>query len=691
MAFALACSLYAARATSAQSTSSPQSVEPVSSESAPTEPIDPDAPTPAESSVDDDYGFGAETEVEVPAARHSADPTAAGTSIDVDPTSDLASVLSSAPGARPLVTGPAGSFLGLSLRGAELGHTTVVFDDLPLAGPDTGAFDFSLIPVGALDRIEIFRGGAPAWFGEGSIGGVVRLLPLEPTTRRLSTVASIGAGSFGLWSARGVLSAGSATLSSTASIGVRSSRGDHPYLDDGGTRLRTDDDVERRRTNAETFDADVFGTLTARLRRGRLRLLYLGVSRHQGEPGPAASPARHASRRRHRGFVGATWERTRSWGRLQVAIGGGYDRNRFFDPLAEIGTGRFDTDDRTTGLFARVAGERTLTSWFDLTGVLNTRFDSNRPRDAWSEAPQNQARRVTTTAAVEGRAHRRIRHGHVELRPSIRLLHTHVRATEVVLGIPLDDARSAWVPTWRVGALVAPRPWLALVGSYARGARLPTFLELFGDRGLLLSNPSLSPERAESIDLGVQLRGRRGPVSGAFEARGFELSLRDLIRYRRTAQFTAVAENIERGTVRGLEIGWNLEIGSHVRWNVAWTELRTETEVDRDLPLRPRRIAQLCAESRLADWLGERGVVEDVALEATVSHVGDAFADPANLVSLRARSWLDLGLRVSLRRPSLAFALSVRDVLDRRGTDLLGYPLPGRRVEAVLQGRLERE
>jgi outer membrane cobalamin receptor len=194
----------------------------------------------------------------------------------------------------------------------------------------------------------------------------------------------------------------------------------------------------------------------------------------------------------------------------------------------------------------------------------------------------------------------------------------------------------------------------------------------------------LSPERSQSVDFGLQLRGRRGVAAGSFEARAFVLTLRELIRYRRTAQYTAVAENVERGRSHGVEIGGDLELGRHLRWSGAWTELRTSTEGGRELPLRPRRLAQVRGEVRL----GSHGRVEDLALDATLSMIGDAFADPANLVRLRSRAWVDVGVRFGLRRPALTVVIALRDMLDRRGTDLLGYPVPGRRVELLLEGSL---
>jgi outer membrane receptor protein involved in Fe transport len=62
-----------------------------------------------------------------------------------------------------------------------------------------------------------------------------------------------------------------------------------------------------------------------------------------------------------------------------------------------------------------------------------------------------------------------------------------------------------------------------------------------------------------------------------------------------------------------------------------------------------------------------------------VAYVGKSFSDPANLVVLPSRTMLALGAGVDLFERRLGLSFRVDDLLDVRGQDLLGYPLPGRR------------
>ncbi len=65
-------------------------------------------------------------------------------------------------------------------------------------------------------------------------------------------------------------------------------------------------------------------------------------------------------------------------------------------------------------------------------------------------------------------------------------------------------------------------------------------------------------------------------------------------------------------------------------------------------------------------------------LYADVRHQGRLYADGANLIAIPARAWLGVGARVAYR--GLELALSLRDLRNRAGSDVLGYALPGRRV-----------
>lgn len=77
-----------------------------------------------------------------------------------------------------------GSIATTSIRGGSAAHTSVLWNGLPIQSPMLGQLDFSLFPMGFIDRIQLNYGGNSAAWGSGAIGGVVRLqndLPADST------------------------------------------------------------------------------------------------------------------------------------------------------------------------------------------------------------------------------------------------------------------------------------------------------------------------------------------------------------------------------------------------------------------------------------------------------------------------------------------------------------------------------
>jgi outer membrane receptor protein involved in Fe transport len=89
----------------------------------------------------------------------------------------LDQALVSAPSARVTVTGGAGSFATVRLRGVpSSSQVQVLVDDQPLGGVATQFVDLSQIAVDDVERIEIVRGGASVLYGANTIGGVVNVI-----------------------------------------------------------------------------------------------------------------------------------------------------------------------------------------------------------------------------------------------------------------------------------------------------------------------------------------------------------------------------------------------------------------------------------------------------------------------------------------------------------------------------------
>ena len=602
------------------------------------------------------------------------------------PNESLGDVLSEASGVRVRRSGGEGAFEGLSIRGSEPNHTVVLLGDLPILGTDRGAIDLSLLPLQAFGRVEIFRGSAPAWLDQGQIGGVVRLVPREAEGDEVR--AQAGAGSFGgLWSmVDGSLRGASTGL--LVAAGARTRANDYGFIDDGATVANPNDDQPARRQNADVQQAHGFTQLDWQEGGHRLDLIALGVHRARGEPGPGHRQTEQASRTQTQvfGTLGYRYEAPDSAFKLQAAVTGGWDRDAFDDSLGELGQSEEETDDRFMALGGRLAASVGLADWLEGTVATAARYDRYEPENAFAVPGDQPSDRATLRATVEARVHSTWGPVAFEVRPSASFMYSDARL--VRRNLDELEARRATesLPAFRVGLFVSPQGWLSLQGSVGIGNRLPTVLELFGNRGNLLANPTLRPERALNWDAGAIAAGRRA-VAGRrielrLEARAFGSQTTDLIRYRTNGQYNAIAENIESGSILGFEGAVRIALPSRLSLDGQAAWLQAEDNLGRGLPLRPRWTGRFDAEGSTGPIA--IGWLDDIRAGVAFTYIGRSWTDPANLVELPDRGTWSVRIVTEHWRKRVQMSFSLRDVFDVGGIDLLGFPLPGRRFDVAL-------
>jgi vitamin B12 transporter len=69
----------------------------------------------------------------------------------------------------------AGMMATLSMRGTSAGHNAVFWNGLPINSPSLGQADFSILPAGSFDQVDIHFGGSAALYGTDAIGGAIHL------------------------------------------------------------------------------------------------------------------------------------------------------------------------------------------------------------------------------------------------------------------------------------------------------------------------------------------------------------------------------------------------------------------------------------------------------------------------------------------------------------------------------------
>jgi iron complex outermembrane receptor protein len=209
--------------------------------------------------------------------------------------------------------------------------------------------------------------------------------------------------------------------------------------------------------------------------------------------------------------------------------------------------------------------------------------------------------------------------------------------------------------------------------------RLPSLFELFGDRGSVIGNRGLKPERLDSWDAG--LSWSHGPASG--EASFYRTDARDLIVFIQNSQNTSVAQNVSAARLEGVEVtGTGRHRGLALVTNWTWQNARDHSGIPywegRELPARPRHEV-------FARLEGKRG---HARVFYEFQYTAANFLDRANLAPVGVRRLHGAGASWAWARDRFRVTAEGKNLGDDRIQDAVGYPLPGRVLAASLDVRL---
>jgi vitamin B12 transporter len=93
----------------------------------------------------------------------------------------------------------AGMLASPSFRGTSAGHTAIFWNGLPINSPSLGQSDLSILPVEAIDQVQLQFGSSGALFGNEAIGGSVHLGSTTEFGKGVQAGISQTFGSFGMF------------------------------------------------------------------------------------------------------------------------------------------------------------------------------------------------------------------------------------------------------------------------------------------------------------------------------------------------------------------------------------------------------------------------------------------------------------------------------------------------------------
>ncbi|MDB4982817.1 MAG: TonB-dependent receptor, partial [Myxococcales bacterium] len=604
---------------------------------------------------------------------------------------DLGSLMLEVPGVSTTRTGSAGSFTTLSLRGSNPDQVRVFIDGVPLNIAEGGAVDLSTLPLGDVERVEVYRGQAPLSFGESALGGILSITTRTPGVAGVGARAGVGSVGtrFGDVSAGGHL--GGVRL--YAGVHGLSSTGVYRYFNDNCTPLNATDDAWASRQNNDVEQAD--GTLRAATELVGRRTLSLGVvafGRNQGLPGSSCAQTQFVRFATARALAYLRYEDRDSLGdggRLSAQIFASRQRDHYTDP-GELSAGAWNTRDDTQSAGATANASRAVAGWLRLALVAEARAEIFQPQNAGEPMPVGSpARRLVAVGGVEPTFYWHA--ANLDVIPSVRveLQQDVVTGRDPLLQTqrPPDPALARTLPVWRVAMIRPLGGAVALKGNVGRYARAPSFLELYAGSGRLLGNPALRPERGTNGDLAVTVDASPRPGVGISTRTAiFGARVEDLIEWEHDPYGHSRADNVAAARVLGAEQEVRLVVGAWGRLVAQGTYLEAldhsgvPSHEGKQLPFRPRWQGYLRPE--LARLSAPHGVVLGAYVDGAV--VGGLYDVASNLHALPARFLVGAGLSAEVPRWGLRAVLSGQDLTRTWTNDLANYPVPSRTIYLAL-------
>jgi iron complex outermembrane receptor protein len=579
----------------------------------------------------------------------------------------VAELLGTAPGVTLHTLGGPGQLATVSLRGATPDQSLVLLDGVPLQGPGGGALDLSSLPASLIDRIVVSRGVLGAQYGQGALGGVVELLPIESAgDGKLHGGAELTVGSFGTERLAADVGTSTERGSAVGALQLDHTDGDFNYRQQLTPEIAGSPYYDFTRENADARQGSA-------LARGSLRLspateldaVFQGFLGQRGLPGPWTMAALHPRSReldggglagaRLRGLLGDGTFALRAWGRLDrielrgVAPAGACDDGAPDCPR-EVQTA---TAARAELELGRPLGAR---QWLRLTLAGG--------EDWVVGAPTGTHQRGLASAALADD----VRLGSLSLHPALR-----VDAVGGDVGLSPGIA-GAWRP-WPEGNALAP---LELRAGWGLSFRAPSFSELYLQQAGVVPNPGLVPERAWSLDAGIAWRTAKLVLSaGAFYSR-----YRDIIVYELFPPARAKPFNVGEARVAGLELQAVVTLPAGLSLLAAYSYLDSVNErpgplEGRALSYRPPHRVYLRLAHR-SDRL--EGYAELNATSSMPRNQSDTAYLPSQLL-------ISAGAGARVAGP-LWLDLEAKNLLDDETLqDVFQYPLPGFSLSAIARAR----
>ncbi len=450
---------------------------------------------------------------------------------------DLGDIIESVPGVSLTRYGGNGSPTFISVRGSSAEQVLVLIDGKRINSAQGGGVDLSTIDPAAIRRIEVYRGGSSALYGDNALGGVINVVLEKTVPKVFSGSARAGLGSFGTY--YGSLGFMGRVLSDSLEYSLNfnglSSLGNYTYSDEHlpGEEERDNSDVLRGGGGAALIwkgdSLEIAGSVS----------LYLD---QKGAPGTIEFPSSSARMkdRREQASLEAVWT---GFGDFAFSGSWIHQIRSYSDPLFFLGPVDESHDNRALEGEIRWDGSVSDFSWTAGWSIRRDLLESTAFEGAAGAGYQGEIERIRQSLFLNSR----IEFLRISLFPALRWDGWEDSAFQDIP--PVNGSRGSW----ELGFLITldSDERFMLKASGGSSYRIPSFNDLFWPAtAFAVGNPDLLSEEAVHVDGGFVFR----PLSFlTIEGAAFIRLVENLIQWTPGASGQWRPSNIGRARFIGIE------------------------------------------------------------------------------------------------------------------------------------------
>jgi iron complex outermembrane recepter protein len=470
----------------------------------------------------------------------------------------LTEILERESGVRVRRFGGLGSYSTLSIRGSNANQVKIYIDGIPLNNAQGGEVNLSDLSFDNLEKIEIYKSGASSGFSGSAIGGSVNLVTkkkdAKPTTR-----FSISGGSLNT----GKISAGKTGnfggLRYSLQVGQEKSDQNFIFRSDNGTPFFNPyDDKDIRRKNSQFNRYNLTGNASFEIAETTVSILNDFTYRRNGIPGPGNKQTEKVDREflRNTSSIG-TSTRSLFFSNLNFDSRFFYTgiRDHLFDPLSEFSSGtpnsKADMQQYGIHLLPNLVLSQNQVLRF-LFAIERETFKRDR-RNRLDEIVDRSTRKFRNHLTWQVQDEIRLFQRRLILTPMIQQEEYKDRFNSendpFVKNNSEQTKNTIAYTNYRMGLLLIlwknSNTVFSFKSNISREKRIPDFLELFGERGSIIGNLNLKPERSINSDAGLVLNYEKKDFRSEFQFSFFQKQISDMILFIPNSHFTLRHENID--------------------------------------------------------------------------------------------------------------------------------------------------